>query len=144
MLDVPEQVFEAVYTQVFSPKTGVVTKDGLEMRDSNLVLVLLAFASEPIENYLRNIHSASLQMQPTLLKGILNENCIHGYQERHIRWSYNKSFLHFYNTVQRLCEKANPWLVCSIKHIIHEQVHVLQIPHHSQEHVLASVVNHGS
>lgn len=56
-IDVPEQLFEAVYTQVFSPKTGVVTKDGLEMRASNLVLVLLAFAREPIENYLRTIHA---------------------------------------------------------------------------------------
>ena len=107
-IDVPEQLFEAVYTQVFSPKTGVVTKDGLEMRASNLVLVLLAFAREPIENYLRTIHAASLQMQPTLLKGILTDNCIRGYQERHIRWSYNKSFLHFYNTIQRLCEETNP------------------------------------
>ena len=107
-IDVPEQLFEAVYTQVFSPKTGVVTKDGLEMRASNLVLVLLAFAREPIENYLRTIQAATLQMQPTLLKGILNDNCIRGYQERHIRWSYNKSFLHFYNTIQRLCEETNP------------------------------------
>ena len=108
-----ERVFTTVFGMLFSPKAGIVTKDGINSTASNLLLVLIAYAKEPIENYLRQMYAPALQMNSTLLSGILNENCINGYSDRQIRWTYNKSLLRFYNTVQQFAEQINNSFVCS-------------------------------
>lgn len=99
-----ERVFTVVYNMLFSPKAGVVTKEGLNTTTSNLLLVLIAFAREPIENYLRQIYDGLLKMNPALLSGILNDTYIQGYGDRQNRWAYNKSLLQFYNSIKQLTE----------------------------------------
>ena len=108
-----ERVFTTVYGMLFSPKAGIVTKDGMNSTASNLLLVLIAYAREPIENYLRQMYAPALQINPNLLSGILNENCINGYSDRQIRLTYNKSLLRFYKTVQQVAEQSNIFSVCS-------------------------------
>ena len=108
-----ERIFTKVYGMLFSPKAGVVTKDGMNSTASNLLLVLIAYAREPIENYLRQMYTHALQMNPNFLSSILNENCINGYSDRQTRWTYNKSLLRFYKTVQQLAEQSNMLSVCS-------------------------------
>lgn len=101
---ITENVFTNSYKQIFSPKTGVVTKDGLDTRASNLMLVLIATAPQPIESYLQQMYSSILPREPNLFQGIFNQASIQGFRERQVRWSYNRSFYVFYRTIQHYSE----------------------------------------
>ena len=101
---ITETVFVTSYKQIFSPKSGVVTKDGLDARASNLMLVLIATAPQAIEGYLQQLYASILPREPTLLQGIINESSIQGFRERQVRWVYNRSFYAFYRTIQNYSE----------------------------------------
>lgn len=101
---VTEHVFVASYKQILSPKTGCITKEGLETRASNLMLILIVTHCEGIRNYFMQRYASILPQEPNLLSGIFNEKYLANYTERHVRWSYNKVFLHFIETIQRLTE----------------------------------------
>ena len=101
---VTERVFIASYKQIISPKTGCITKDGLETRASNLMLILIVTQRDAIQAYFAQHYAAILQKEPTLLKDVLSDEYISGYTERHVRWSYNKVFLHFLQTIQKYGE----------------------------------------
>lgn len=103
-IDITANVFTTTLKQIFSPKTGVVTKDGLDTRASNLMLVLIATATQPIEVYLQKMYASLLPREPHLLQGIFNKDSIQGFRERQVRWSYNRSFYVFYRTVQQYSE----------------------------------------
>lgn len=100
-IDVIEKVFTVTFNALFSPKTGMATKEGVDQRTSNLFLVLIACARSDIERIFRQYYQDLLVQHPTLLDGILNEKSLMGYKERHIRYNYNRSFTHFYQVVQR-------------------------------------------
>ena len=104
LIDIPENVFIASFKQVFIPKTGVVTKDGFDSRASNLLLVLIATATQPIRVYLEQLYSTLLSQEPNLLQGIFNPTSIQGFRDRQTRWSYNRSFYIFYRTIQQYSE----------------------------------------
>lgn len=101
---VTEHVFIASYKQILSPKTGCITKEGLETRASNLMLILIVTQCEGIRNYFMQCYASVLSQEPNLLSGIFNEKYLANYTERHVRWSYNKVFLHFIETIQRVTE----------------------------------------
>ena len=106
-LDVIEKVFTVTFNALFSPKTGMATKEGVDQRTSNLFLVLIACARNDIERIFRQYYQELLVQHPTLLDGILNEKSLMGYKERHIRYNYNRSFTHFYQVVQQYNENKS-------------------------------------
>ena len=77
------------------------TKDGFDSRASNLLLVLIATATQPIRVYLEQLYATLLSQEPNLLQGIFNPTSIQGFRDRQTRWSYNLSFYIFYRPIQQ-------------------------------------------
>lgn len=100
LIDITEELFAKLFTQIFLPKSNIVTKEGFDNRASNLVLVLVATASQQIQGYLQQIYANLLPREPNLLHGIFNENHIQNCGDRQVRWSYNRSLYAFYRTVK--------------------------------------------
>ena len=69
-----------------------------------LLLILIVTQCEGIRNYFMQCYASVLSQEPNLLSGIFNEKYLANYTERHVRWSYNKVFLHFIETIQRVTE----------------------------------------
>lgn len=112
---VTERVFVASYKQIISPKTGCITKEGLETRASNLMLILIVTQREAIQAYFAQRYASILQKEPNLLAGVLSDKYVSGYTERHVRWSYNKVFLRFIQTIQKYEEAVSVLRVCQTK-----------------------------
>lgn len=70
---VTERVFVASYKQIISPKTGCITKEGLETRASNLMLILIVTQREAIQAYFAQRYASILQKEPNLLAGVLSD-----------------------------------------------------------------------
>ena len=95
-----ENVFTTTFKALLSPKSGMVTKEGVDQRASNLFLVIISFARNDVESFFRQYYKELLEQNPTVLTGILNEKSLMGYKERHVRYSYNRTFTHFVQAVQ--------------------------------------------
>ena len=65
--------------------------------------------------YFAQRYASILQKEPNLLAGVLSDKYVSGYTERHVRWSYNKVFLRFIQTIQKYEEAVSVLRVCQTK-----------------------------
>ena len=110
-----DRLFMGVYSHIFSPKSDVVTKDGMNISASNVVLLILVLRRDSVAQFLRETYATALQQFPSLLDPILSDVYVQNYENREVRWRFNEVLFSFYTSVKTMTDQKVLWRVSSSK-----------------------------
>lgn len=100
-----DNLFMGVFAHIFSPKSDVVSKDGMNISASNVILLIMVLRRDSIAQFLRETYTAALQQYPSLLDPILSDVYVQNYEDREVRWRFNEVLYSFYTSVKTMTDQ---------------------------------------
>ena len=100
-----DNLFMGVFAHIFSPKSDVVSKDGINISASNVILLIMVLRRDSIAQFLRETYTAALQQYPSLLDPILSDVYVQNYEDREVRWRFNEVLYSFYTSVKTMTDQ---------------------------------------
>ena len=94
-----------MFAHIFSPKSDVVSKDGINISASNVILLIMVLRRDSIAQFLRETYTAALQQYPSLLDPILSDVYVQNYEDREVRWRFNEVLYSFYTSVKTMTDQ---------------------------------------